>query len=319
MLGLFEGLHFKTATEPHCLCKVAERNVHTCRQVRPNTLPQTCLNIRNPKASKSPWQENWFVFVTVIIFSLQQLKSETTTLNLPPCLKIPSIKQKSYSNLPRHLSFFRFASLSRIRLQLSDTSPFSPSHLVFTMWDLVESVSYSNPLSFMYLSGADKLTFRKANSSSVKVNCPRPGTVLPAVLTSHLPWLIILLRWAFTLLMLSSQMHYGDLRGENILKTIISELNLSEDRTYKCCDSNRRCSSIRIMHMCRRLRPSTEKAMCDLGNIGVLMPDPDSQQTSLTESTGFKSDVNNVREPVFTGPSYICYFLFHSSWPADCV
>ena len=58
-----------------------------------------------------------------------------------------------------------------------------------------------NLISFMYLSGAEKPTFKKADNCYVRANCLRPETVLAAVLTSHQPWLIILLRWALTLLM----------------------------------------------------------------------------------------------------------------------
>lgn len=49
-------------------------------------------------------------------------------------------------------------------------------------------------ISFMYLSGAEKPTFRKADSSYVKAKFLRPETVLPAVLTLPQPWLINLSR-----------------------------------------------------------------------------------------------------------------------------
>lgn len=55
-------------------------------------------------------------------------------------------------------------------------------------------VALNNSPSSVYLSGAEKATFRKVDSFYVKANCPRPETVLPAALTSPPPWRITSLR-----------------------------------------------------------------------------------------------------------------------------
>lgn len=78
----------------------------------------------------------------------------------------------------------------------------------------------------MYLPGAERPTFKRANSCCVKANSPRPETVLPAVLTSPHPWLITLLRLGKLLCQGTVHMSYKntELNHLNGLKTLVRHL-----------------------------------------------------------------------------------------------